>query len=81
MTKEEWVRVREEPHIPLGVWFSYYKENGGTIDDPIEFEKKFNEVVSSPFVTYSELYNTLMHITPQSAKARLFNYYDSIYDI
>ena len=81
MTKEEWVKVREEPHIPLGVWFSYYKDNGGDIDDPVEFEDRFNEIINAHHIFFSEMYQTLMHVTQQTAKARLFNYYDSIYDI
>lgn len=80
MTKEEWKKVREEPYIPLGVWFSYYKENGGDITDPIEFEKKFNDILRSKPIFYSIRRGTVMQITLQTAKNRLFKYYDSIYN-
>ena len=81
MTREEWVKVKGEPYIPLGVWFSYYRENGGWIDDPIEFEAKFNEIIKYHPVFYSEMHNTLMHISIETAKSRLFNYYDLMYGL
>ncbi len=79
MTREEWIKVRAEPYIPLGVWFSYYRENGGLISDPIFFEERFNKLLSDkPIYLYG---GYLMHLTPETAKNRLFGYYDTLFGI
>ena len=79
MTREEWIKVRDEPHIPLGVWFSYYKENGGEIEDPIEFEKEFKRKMEM-YPIYL-MGGRLMQLNMQSARHRLTGYYDSIFSL
>jgi hypothetical protein len=81
MTREEWVKVREEPHVPLGVWFSYYRSNGGLIDDPSEFERTFNEVIAEHRIFIDPLRGLLMHVTTETARKRLFNYYDTMFGL
>lgn len=78
MTKEEWIKVRDEPYIPLGVWFSYYKEMGGDIEDPTEFEKQFNHVTSGIYLVVVR--GQLREISYETALRRLLNYYDNIFD-
>ena len=79
MTKDEWTKVRAEPYIPLGVWFSYYRETGGLIDDPIFFEQEFNRLLEDrPIYLYG---GYIMQLTPETARRRLFNYYDSIFGL
>ena len=40
MTKEEWLKYRVQQEMPLEVFYSYYKESGGTF--PFEvFKKEF----------------------------------------
>jgi len=79
MTREEWIKVRDEPHIPLGVWFSYYKETGGDIDDPIEFEKEFKRKLEDyPIYTMG---GRLMQLNMYTARKRLTNYYDTIFSL
>lgn len=80
MTKEEWVKVRGEPYIPLGVWFSYYKENGGTIEDPIHFEEEFDRCVSGGTSIF-HMHGRIMKMDIHTATDRLFRYYDSIFSI
>ena len=79
MTKEEWIKVRQEPYIPLGVWFSYYRETGGIIDDPVEFESRFEEILQEHPILYNN--GTLVHITFETARGRLYNYYDLIFGL
>jgi hypothetical protein len=81
MTREEWVKVKGEPYVPLGVWFSYYRENGGLIEDPVEFETQFDEVVSQHPIFLDKNTGLLMHVTPDTARKRLFDYYDSIFGL
>ena len=80
MTVEEWTKVREEPYIPLGVWFSYYRECGGDIEDPITFEEEFMKRVSyGTVIIMSEC--VMKRITLDTAKSRLFAYYDKKFNI
>lgn len=79
MTREEWVKVRVEPHIPLGVWFSYYREMGGDIEDPIEFEEVFLRIMREQPLYIDVAYGKLIHINEDSARNRLYSYYDSMF--
>lgn len=81
MIKEEWIKVREEPHIPLGVWFSYYRERDGEIDDPVEFERIFNQVITQCPIFYDPTRGVIVRITAETARRRLFEYYDSTFDL
>jgi hypothetical protein len=40
MTKEQWLTVRNQPEIPMDVWFSFYKEKGGIADRAL-FDQMF----------------------------------------
>lgn len=81
MTKEEWLRVKREPEIPLGVWFSYYKERGGTYDDPIFFEQAFNQaMIQEPIIVYQGS-ERMRQVTRESARYCLMSYYDSIFNV
>lgn len=79
MTKEEWIHVKKQPYIPLGVWFSYYKERGGIIEDAMEFEQYFNKIMRDTPIYVR--HGSVRHITPETAKYNLFSYYDSIFDL
>lgn len=80
MTVEEWVKVRSEPYVPLGVWFSYYKECGGDIEDPIIFEQEFVKRVSHGTVIIMNK-GKMQRINLDIAKSRLFTYYDNKFNI
>jgi len=37
MTKDEYLELLKLPEIPISIWFEYYRERGGIVDDINEF--------------------------------------------
>jgi hypothetical protein len=79
MTRDEWLKVREEPYIPLGVWFEFFKARGGDIEDPIEFEAIFSKLLRDKpvFIRYGHV----MTINEDTARYNLSTYYNSIFGL
>lgn len=74
MKKEEWESIRDQIKFPTGVWFSFYKERGGTIDDIKEFERVFLKVMGKIVVCTD---GAIREITEESALHKIKSYYDA----
>lgn len=73
MTKEQWHHVRNMPEIPLYVWFEYYREKGGVIENLAEFESQFYHILlQQPLMIIG---GKQVLVTFQTAVERLFDYY------
>lgn len=81
MTKEEWERVRNEPEIPLGVLFRYYKVNGGELNDPVEFERKLQTIITQHQILVNPNSGVMTHVTYNTVRSRVHNYYDTIFGL
>lgn len=73
MTKEEYLKIREQPEIPMPIWFEYYQERGGLLDYE-EFVKTFTTFTWNQSVVRSRF--GLKQITLNSALRNFFEYYN-----
>ena len=76
LTKENWEHWREMPNIPIDVWFSFYKEKGGILDDVVEFTKIFITFINNK-ATVQGSDGVMKEITPQGAFKKMKEYYDA----
>ena len=74
MTKEEYIEVLKLPEIPIPIWFEYYRERGGTIDDVAEFQKTFFTAIHNEWVVTSPF--GAKKITLKSALHNFYSYYN-----
>lgn len=80
LTKEEWEHWREMPNIPIDVWFSFYKEKGGYLEDVQQFTQIFLTLVNNQSTVMGS--NGIMkEITPQGAFGKMKEYYDKKFGI
>lgn len=56
MTKKEYIELRNQPEIPLDIWFEYYQERGGTLDKE-EFIQIFSILMTQETVTATKVIN------------------------
>ena len=81
MTKHEWEKIRSEPEIPLGVLFSYYKDNGGIIQDPVQFEQRLHIIIMQHQLLVNPQTGVVTHVTHNTVRRRVHNYYDTIFGL
>lgn len=79
MTKEEWQQVREQPQISRDVWFSFYKEKGGVLDNIDDFWRTFRTVVDNKMIFIND--TGQRQVTLDSAMKNMFTYYDTKFGI
>lgn len=79
MTKEEYIKLLESEEIPIEVFFSFYKERGGTLDDLYEFAKIFATAISNEWVVHTP--NGAKKITYQSCVDNFLYYYNKKFEI
>lgn len=74
MTKEEYLLLIKKPEVPIELWFAYYREMGGIIEEINEFAQIFSTILWNQ----SEILGSdgvMKKVTPQSAFNRLHSYY------
>lgn len=74
MTKEQFLLILKQPEIPMEVWFEYYRERGGMIDD---FEK-FSYIFSIILWNKQEIQGSdgnMKQVTLASAFYQFHDYY------
>ena len=76
LTKEEWEHWREMPNIPIDVWFSFYREKGGYLEDINEFSNIFLTFVNNR-ATVKGSDGQMKEITPSGAFGKMREYYDA----
>lgn len=75
MTKEQWHQVRNLEEIPVFIWFEYYKESGGIIDDLDMFQNMFFRIlVRQPIVACTR---GAVMVNFTTAVGRLNEYYEN----
>ena len=79
MTKDEYLEVIKLPEIPVPIWFEYYRERGGIIEDKSEFEKTFLAAISNEWIVGTA--SGEKKITLQSAINNFYSYYNKKFDI
>jgi hypothetical protein len=75
MTQEEYLVIRNKKEIPFEVWFEYYRERGGTIED----FKKFEEVFTILLFNAAEVQSSngqMREVTLKSALENFYAYYN-----
>lgn len=80
MTKDQYLLILQKPEIPMGVWFDYYRERGGIISDPIEFERIFSVMIWNEATTKGSDGN-MKKITLNSALRNFYEYYNKKFNI
>lgn len=79
MTREEWTYYRKQYEIPIEVWFNFYRDRGGTIDDLQVFTVQFHNIIPRGLTIKTN--NWTKEVTYASAIRALFNYYDNKFDL
>ena len=74
MTKQRWETIKGLQEVPMDVWFEYYKESGGVLQEG-EFIRLFQEMVASNPVVRNSAGN-LSQINLGSSLEKLYNYYN-----
>ena len=87
MTKQRWETLRSLVEIPMDVFWEYYQESGGVIQEFPIFVQVFTEVLAghkidlgqfamyTPYETVGKD-GTKLRVTYETAVHRLYNYYD-----
>lgn len=79
MTKQEWQVARSSTNIPMEMWFDYYKDRGGTINDIWQFEQIFTSLIANESLIITN--HGQKQITFTSAINSMFNYYDTKFSL
>lgn len=75
LTKEEWEHWREMPNIPIDVWFSFYREKGGYLDNIEDFTNIFLTMVNNRMIVEGSD-GVMKEISARSAFSKMKEYYD-----
>lgn len=76
ITKEQWQQVRDMEEIPVFVWFEYYKEMGGILNDINEFQTiLWRTLVKQPLMISKQ--GRPIKINFDTAVERLFDHYSN----
>lgn len=73
ITKEQWESIRNMEEIPLYVWYEYYRENGGTIEDLGVFENTFHKIMAQQPLVITR--KGPVRLSFDSAVNRIYDYY------
>ena len=80
MTKETFLKIKDQTDIPMDVWFEYYRDRGGIIQD---FDY-FNQVFSTLLVNRATVAGSdgrMKEITLQSAYNQFYDYYSKKFNL
>lgn len=80
MTREQYLLIRDSPEVPMAAWFEFYKEKGGVIDDPAEFEKIFSiALANESHIPGTD--GTMKQITLKSALDKFYTHYNEKFGV
>lgn len=74
MTESEWEVLKTQREIPMSVWYEYYRERGGLIDDFEAFEQIFTEMLFNQPILFTSNGGS-KKITLASATHCIHDYY------
>ena len=75
MTRDQYLKIRDSPEIPMEAYFDYYRERGGTLDDI----NKFTEILSTLMWNDTVVTGTnivIKKITHNSVLTNFYKYYN-----
>lgn len=76
ITQNEWHGVRNHEHWPIELFYSFYKEKGGYINNQVEFENAFTRICTQmPHVITN--HGIFMGVTHETAILKMFKHYDN----
>lgn len=70
LTKEQWDLIKIQTEIPIEIFFEFYKEKGGYIEDLNTFIGILHYSITNGIVTNGKI------VSYQSMIRNLYNYYD-----
>ena len=83
MTKEEWLKIREQEELPLSVYYEYFTELKPKVKISLpEFEKVFPQFMVR--ATNSPIYNTSgqpVMYNPSGAMERIYIHYNKKFEV
>lgn len=79
MTKEQWLAIRELEEIPKEVWFEFYKEQGGLIDNIDIFFQMFSEIVAQQAIMIKNM--KPWYVNFNTALSSLYSHYNTKFKI
>jgi len=74
MTKEQYLDIISRSQIPMNIWFEYYRERGGLVDDFAQFERLFSTALVNEFTVESSSIPKKISLT--SALHNFYSYYN-----
>ena len=80
ITKEEWEHWREMPNIPIDVWYSFYQEKGGLLDNLEDFTQIFLTMVNNKMIVVGSE-GGMKEVSAESAFRKMKEYYDAKFEI
>lgn len=80
LNKEEWEHWREMPNIPIDIWFSFYKEKGGYLDNIEDFTDIFITMINNR-MTVEGSDGVMKEVSARSAFGKMKEYYDTKFGI
>lgn len=80
MTQDEWLKTKQGD-ITLFVYYEYYKEMGGTIDNYVEFQHYFSQITQGMGMMIQKSNGSIVRVSSKSAHDRLVQYYDNKFGI
>jgi hypothetical protein len=73
MTKQEWLKVRQQDELTIGVLFTFYKEMGGVLADIITFQNYLWDCCLRPHIIVQDKF---LRVTHETIIHKVFRYYD-----
>jgi hypothetical protein len=77
ITAQDWYKVRNEEEWSLALFFSFYKDNGGILDNIITFGEVFTKICMLPHFINSK--GIFVRVTHELSILKVFEYYDRKY--
>lgn len=77
MTKDEWEKERKKDIHSIEVYFKYYREKGGKLDDISQFSSIFHQMNGQIISCESGI----KQLSQESALKRLRDYYDQKFEM
>lgn len=76
MTRERWLEVKKLQEVPMDVWFDYYREMGGMVNNISLFIEAFSHMIHNQNIVLNSK-NKVVELNFNSALRRLYNYFDN----
>lgn len=79
MTKQRWEAIKNLKEIPMDVWFEYYIENGGKVNNLLVFTHLFTRILFADDLVRNST-GRLVDVNFKTALNRLYSYYNDKFE-